>query len=363
MTGATASRTAAGTTASFVRSCLSSPLNALFTLAVLAGLVATIPPLFEWAVLDAVWSGASGRDCSGKNGACWIFIHERFGQIVYGSYPLDQRWRADLTAGLGALVIAALVWSSLGRRLTSAGILITGYAVVGAILLRGGVFGLVPVPTGVWGGLMLTLVVAAWTIATALPLGLVLALARRSRMPVVAHLAAGFIDVVRGLPLVGILFLAVILFPLFAPPGVESDKLMRALLAFTLFNAANLAEVFRGGLQSVASGQEEAGASLGLSEVKVTWLVVVPQAVAISIPAVVNVCIAIVKETTIVLLVGLFDFLGVLQAGVADPEWLMADQARETAYLFAALVFFFVCFGLSRYSLHLERRLSVSKHR
>jgi general L-amino acid transport system permease protein len=304
----------------------------------------------------------SGRDCAGKDGACWIFVHERLGQIVYGSYPVGERWRADLTGGLGALVIAALVWSPLGRRLSSAVLLISAYAVIGAVLLRGGLPGLPVVPTGLWGGLMLTLVVAAWSIATAVPLGLLLALARRSSMPVVAALAAGFIDVVRGLPLVGILFLAIILFPLFAPPGVETDKLVRALLAFTLFNAANLAEVFRGGLQAVAGGQEEAGASLGLSHAKVTWLIVVPQAVALSIPAVVNVCIAIVKETTIVLIVGLFDFLGVLQAGVADPEWLMAEQVRETAYFFAGLVFFSVCFGLSRYSLRLDRRLRVPQH-
>jgi general L-amino acid transport system permease protein len=347
---------------SFFRSCLSSPLNALLTIAILVGLLVTVPPLLDWALIDAVWSGDSGRDCSGKDGACWIFIAQRFGQILYGSYPVDERWRADLAAALGAIAIAAIVWSPLGRRLASTALLVLAYAIVGAILLRGGLFGLAPVPTGSWGGLMLTLVVAAWTIVTAVPLGLVLALARRSAMPVVAGLAAGFIDVVRGLPLVGILFLAIVLFPLFAPPGVETDKLMRALLAFTLFNAANLAEVFRGGLQAVPGGQQEAGASLGLSNTKVTWLVVVPQAIAASIPAVVNVCIAIVKETTIVLIVGLFDFLGVLQAGVADPEWLMAEEARETAYLFAALVFFCVCFGLSRYSLQLEKRLRLPQH-
>jgi general L-amino acid transport system permease protein len=347
---------------SFLRSCVSSPLNALLTIVVLAALAITLPRLVHWALLEAVWSGGSGRDCSGKDGACWAFIASRFGQILYGSYPMEERWRINLVAGLGAIGIAAFVLAPFGRRLVLAACLAVAYAVAGAILLRGGAFGLVPVPTGAWGGLMLTLIVAAWTIVTAVPLGLILAVARRSSMPVIAGLAAGFIDVVRGLPLVGILFLAIVLFPLFAPPGVETDKLMRALLAFTVFNAANLAEVFRGGLQSVPGGQHEAGASLGLSATKVTWLIVVPQAIAISIPAVVNVCIAIVKETTIVLIVGLFDFLGVLQAGVADPDWLMAEQARETAYLFAAVVFFCVCFSLSRYSLRLEKRIRVPTH-
>jgi general L-amino acid transport system permease protein len=357
----TAAYSTTGCVLSFLRSCVSSLFNTLLTIAILAALALTLPSLLEWALVDAIWSGTSGRDCSGKDGACWIFVTSRFGQILYGSYPVDERWRVSLTAALGAIGIAALVLAPPGRRLTLAAFLIAAYTFVGAVLLRGGLFGLAPAPTGLWGGLMLTLIVATWTIATAVPLGLVLALARRSCMPVVAGLAAGLIDVVRGLPLVGILFLAIVLFPLFAPPGVETDKLIRALLAFTLFNAANLAEVFRGGLQSVPRGQEEAGASLGLSRTKVTWLIVVPQSIAISLPGVVNVCIAIVKETTIVLIVGLFDFLGVLQAGVADPEWLMAEQARETAYLFAALVFFCVCFGLSRYSLRLESRLRAPR--
>jgi general L-amino acid transport system permease protein len=353
---------ASGRTLRFLRSCVSSPLNAVVTAALVAALAVTVPRLVDWALVDAVWSGASGRDCAGKDGACWIFIASRFGQILYGSYPIGERWRVDLVAALGIVGIAAFALSPRGRRLAFAALLAAVYAVTGAILLRGGAFGLVAVPTGAWGGLMLTLIVAAWTIVSAVPLGLVLALARRSSMPVVAGLAAGFIDVVRGLPLLGILFLAVVLFPLFAPPGVETDKLVRALLAFTLFNAANLAEVFRGGLQAVPGGQKEAGASLGLSAANVTWLVVVPQAVAVSIPAVVNVCIAIVKETTIVLIVGLFDFLGVLQAGVADPDWLVAEQARDTAYLFAAVVFFCVCFSLSRYSLRLERQLRAPMH-
>jgi general L-amino acid transport system permease protein len=223
-------------------------------------------------------------------------------------------------------------------------------------LLYGDVFGLQVVPTGRWGGALLTITIAAWTIATALPLGLLLALARRSELPIVSVIAAGFIDLMRSLPLVGILFLMIVMFPLFVPPGVETDKLFRVLIAFTLYNAANAAEIFRGGLQAIPSGQVEAGRTLGLAKGRVTALIVVPQAVAISVPASVNLCISIIKETTIVVILGLFDFVGVLQSGIADPDWLMAESVRTTAYVFAAFVFWAICFSLSRCSRTLEKR-------
>ena len=177
----------------------------------------------------------------------------------------------------------------------------------------------------------------------------------------IAVIAATLIDLVRSLPLVGVLFLSIVMFPLFVPPGFEVDKLMRALIAFTVFNAASFAEVFRGGLQAIPEGQIEGGHSLGLPRWRVTALIVVPQVLGISVPAIVNVCIAIIKETTIVLILGLFDFIGVLQAGMADPNWLMADTVRTTAYVFAAFVFWVICFSLSRYSHSLERNLPAAR--
>ncbi len=235
-------------------------------------------------------------------------------------------------------------------------LLLLGCSLAVGILIHGGIAGLPAVPTNRWGGAMLTVVIAAWTIATALPLGLLLALARRSELPAVSLVAGVFIDLMRSLPLVGILFLMIVMFPLFVPPGVETDKLMRVLVAFTLFNAANFAEVFRGGLQAIPHGQVEAGGSLGLPKWQVTSLIVVPQAIAIAVPGLVNLCIAVIKETTIVLIVGLVDFVGVLQAGMSDPDWLMAPSVRTTAYVFAAAVFWSICFALSRYSRVLERR-------
>lgn len=336
----------------------SAPLRAVTSIIVIGGGLLLVWPFFEWAILKAVWSGSDPQQCVGQ-GACWIFIRDRMEQIVYGTYPPAERWRVDLCVVLAVALVA--LFRFMPKRvniINAAGLSLIGYAIIAAVLLRGGLFGLTSVSTQAWGGLMLTAIIAAWTICTAVPLGLVLALSRRSRLPVISKLAGAFIDTVRSLPIVGLLFLAIVMFPFFVPPGVDVDKLMRALIAFTIFNAANLAEVFRGGLQSVPNGQREAGDALGLSSAQVTWNVVVPQAVYLSLPGMVNVCIAIVKETTIVMIVGLYDFLGVIQAGFSDTQWLAVQQLRATGYAFAALLFGLVCYALSRYSRQLEARLS-----
>lgn len=341
----------------FLRSCVSSPLNAALTAAVIAVVIWTAPGVFRWLVADAVWAGNSGRDCAGHDGACWIFIQARTDQLLYGSYPVAERWRLAVAALIGAGFIGTVASFYRRLRVSTAALVLIGAASAICLLMVGGVPGLRYVPTTLWGGVLLTVVIATWTIATALPLGLMLALARRSELPIISGIAAGLIDLVRSMPLLGLLFLMIVMFPLFVPPGFETDKLMRALVAFTIFNAASFAEVFRGGLQSVSGDQIEGGLSLGLRKWRVTALVVVPQAIAVSVPALVNICIAIVKETTVVLILGLFDFIGVLQAGTADPEWLMAESVRTTAYVFAALVYWAICFALSRYSVALERGL------
>ncbi|MGO4677345.1 amino acid ABC transporter permease [Bosea sp. 2YAB26] len=342
----------------FLRRCISTPLNAAFTAAILIWLGMTLPGLVRWMLVDAVWSGAGPQACAGVDAACWLFIKDRFGQILFGLYPPSERWRPILCLIIAIVGVAmfALPWR---RRKALAAFGFTSlYAIVATILLRGGWFGLWPAPTTQWGGIMLTTIVAACTIATSLPVGLALALARRSDLPIVAGLAALYIDVMRGLPLVGVLFLAIVLFPLFAPPGVEINVLLRALIAFSLFNAAIMAEVIRGGLQSVPKGQMEAALSLGLRQRNALVLCVLPQALRAAIPGIVNVSISIIKETTIILIAGLFDFLGVLQGALIDPAWNIGDQIRQTAYFFAGAVFFIICFGLSCYSASIERRLS-----
>jgi general L-amino acid transport system permease protein len=339
----------------FLRSCVSSPLNTTLTAAVIALALSILPTLVHWLLLDAVWSGTSAKDCVGHDGACWIFLRAHAGQLLYGSYPPGQRWRIGVAAIVG--IATAFAAGSGTRRLgfLSIGSMLLVSAIVIGVLTVGGIAGLPFVATSLWGGVLLTVVIATWTIVTALPLGLLLALARQSELPIISALAVAFIDTLRGLPLVGLLFLVIVMFPLFVPPGFQTDKLVRALLAFTLFNAANFAEVFRGGLQAVHPSQIDGGYSLGLPKWRVTALIVVPQVISVSIPSLINICISIVKETTIVLILGLFDLVGVLQAGIADPDWLISPNVRTTAYVFAGLVFWPICFLLSRYGRAIER--------
>ena len=356
----TAGRRTTGALADFARSCVASPLNIVLTLLVGLLIWQMVPSFIEWSALDATWRGATSSDCGNREAACWVFIEARFGQIVYGAYPPPQRWRVDLAVALAPLVMALLRAPGVKRRPIRGLLLILAYPLVAGTLLAGGLFGLMPVATAAWGGLMLTLVIAASTIGAAIPLGLLLALARRSTMPLIRVLAVTFIELWRGVPLVAVLFMAVVMFPLFMPAGVELDKLLRALVAFALFNAAIMAEVFRGGFQSVPASQYEAAHSLGLGYWRTLVLVVLPQVVKVAIPGIVNTCISITKETTVVLIVGLVDFLAVIQAGASDPEWLTGDHIRATGYLFVALVFWVVCFGMSRVSRGLERQLSTS---
>lgn len=342
----------------FLRKCISSPLNALITLAILYWLLKSAPQFLDWAVFRAVWSGESSRDCANIDAACWLFIRLRFEQILYGGYPATEHWRVWLCGAAGLLSLIIVSSPLVRHKVLVCLILTVAFPIFAGGLLRGGILGLAPVSTTKWGGLLLTLVVALWTIASALPLGLGLALARRSKMPVVANLATLYIDIIRGLPLVGILFVAIILFPLFVPPGVEVNALVRTLIAFSLFNAANMAEVIRGGIQSVPKGQYEAAVSLGLGHWQAMALSVIPQAIRAALPGIVNVSISIMKETTIVLMAGMLDFLGVLQGSLIDPDWLIGDQIRQTAYFFGGIVFFAICYSLSRYSALIERKLS-----
>jgi general L-amino acid transport system permease protein len=339
------------------RNLFSSWFNGALTVAALAFLYLVVPPLLQWAVFDAAWSGSGGRACPDKDAACWVFIRARLAQFVYGGYPADERWRVDLLFVLAAAGAGALVAPRVPRKGWIAAALVVVLPLAGFVLLAGGRFGLRAVPTNLWGGLMLTLVVATWGIVTSIPLGLLLALGRRAEMRFVRIASIVFIEVWRGVPLIAVLFMAAIMFPLFVPAGTSFDTLLRALVALSLFNAAYMAEVFRGGLQAVPKGQYEAARALGLGYWPTMALVVLPQAIRIVVPGIVNTCIAIFKETTVVLVIGLFDLLGAVQAGLADPEWLIGEHVRTTAYVFTALVFWIFCFGLSRYSRRFGARI------
>ena len=337
-----------------------SPFNAALTLVCLWLLWQIIPPIVEWAILDATWEGNSREACAAAEGACWTFIKVRFHQFLYGFYPLDQRWRVNLAFAILVVGAIPLFMARFPHKVALAAALLFVYPVVAFYLFHGGAFGLPVVRTALWGGLFLTLVIAGVGIVASLPIGVFLALGRRSEMPVVRMLCIGFIELVRAVPLITVLFMASVMLPLFLPPGVNFDKLLRALVGVALFSSAYMAEVVRGGLQAIPKGQYEAAQALGLGYWKMMGLIVLPQALKIVIPGIVNTFIGLFKDTTLVLIIGLFDLLGIVQAALTDAAWL--GFALE-GYVFAAFGFWIFCFGMSRYSMRLERRLGAGQRR
>ncbi len=340
----------------------SSVVNSILTILVLALLAWTVPPLVNWVFVSAVWHGATREACEAGNGACWPFIWARLGQIIYGFYDFDERWRADVVYALGAIGLAWLLIPKLPKKGWVGASLLTLYPLLSFVLLSGGWFGLAVVPTERWGGLLLTLVVAAIGIVASLPLGIFLALGRRSQLPVVRILSVVFIEVWRGVPMITVLFIASSLLPLFLPTGFELDKLFRALIAVALFNAAYMAEVVRAGLQALPRGQREAASALGLSYWRSTVLIILPQALRIVLPGIVNNMISMFKDTSLVSIIGFFDLLGVIQAGSTDLDWSSPNTA-VTGYIFAGAVYWVFCFSLSRYSAALEYDLAEGERR
>lgn len=335
------------------------PFNSVLTLIALWALIAGLVPVIQWAFVDADWIGTT-RDACTSGGACWVFIYARFEQFIYGFYPDALHWRVNLTFALFALLIAWLAIPRLPAKRWMAVATLVAFPVVAFFLLHGGAFGLDVVPTHRWGGLMLTLVLAVVGIVAALPIGVLLALGRRSEMPIVKSVCVVFIEFWRGVPLITVLFMASVMLPLFVPTEVDMDKLVRALIGITLFQSAYMAEVVRGGLQAIPRGQSEAAAALGLGYWKRTGLIVLPQALKMMIPGIVNTFIALFKDTSLVLIIGLFDLLAIVQAALADSKWL--GYSIE-GYVFVALVFWVFCFGMSRYSQYLERKLHTGHKR
>jgi general L-amino acid transport system permease protein len=337
----------------------SSWINTLLTLFSLYLVWLIVPPLLSWAIFNANWVGTTQADCT-KAGACWVFIEQRFGQFMYGYYPMELRWRVNLTVILAIVGAAPLFIDAMPRKAIYGLAFIVIYPVIAYFLLHGGVFGLDVVATSQWGGLMLTLVIATMGIAGALPLGILLALGRRSKMPAVRVVCVTFIEFWRGVPLITVLFMSSVMLPLFLPEGMNFDKLLRALIGVILFQSAYVAEVVRGGMQAIPKGQYEAAAAMALGYWRSMGLVILPQALKMVIPGIVNTLIALFKDTSLVIIIGLFDLLNSVKQAAADPNWL--GMATE-GYVFAALVFWIFCFGMSRYSMHLERKLDTGHKR
>ena len=335
------------------RAWFATPAMGVLSLLLLASFVAFGSTFFQWALVNAHWRGSSSEACVDESGACWAFIVARWKPWLFGGYPSTELWRAWT-----CFAAFALFWTWVVRRSHAASLrsVLLGFVVLPIafwMLLRGGGPLATVVPT-LWGGLLLTLVVTLATFAMALPLGLCLALGRRSRLPVVRVLCGTFVEAMRSVPLLAVLFIAATLAPMFLPRGANVDLFTRAVAAFTLFNAAMAAEVFRGGLQSVGRGQHEAATTVGLSDFAALRLVVLPQAVVAVVPALVNIMIAVIKETTLLSVIGVDDLLGAIENGAKSPDWIGGPNILASGHVFLAAVYVVVCHALSRYSRRLE---------
>lgn len=331
----------------------SSPLDIAFTLIAAYLIYTFLPPFLNWAVFDATFTGSSRQDCT-SGGACWVFIGVRFHQFMYGFYPESETWRVNLTGLMLAALGAALLVPRVPGKRWIAGFTLLVYPAVAYVLLVGGMLGLPYVESSRWGGLFLTCVVAVIGIVIALVFGVLLALGRRSNLPVIRLLSTAYIEFIRAVPLITILFMASVMLPLFLPGGWNLAKVARAVVGTALFWSAYMAEAVRGGLQAVPAGQYEAAKAIGLSYWRSMGLVILPQGLKFAIPAIVNTIISLVKDTTLLLLIGIFDLLGIVQAAAADPKWL---GNYVEGYVFVAAIFWTFCFGMSFYSYRLERRL------
>jgi len=350
---------------------LATPKDVILTALAIALLAWAIPHLVDWLFVNAVWSGADRTFCAttvqggtqpdGWNSACWAFVRAKFFIFMFGLYPPDEYWRPILVAILAIIAFAPLMMPSVPRKGLNAILAFFVLPIVSFFLLHGG-FGLETVETERWGGLLVTLVIAFVAIAVSFPFGIVLALGRRSKMPVVRMLCVIFIEVIRGVPLLTVLFMASYMLPLFMPQGWTVDKLLRAIVGISIFTSAYMAEVFRGGLQAVPKGQFEGADSLGLGYWQKMRLIVLPQAIKLVIPGIVNTYIGMFKDTSLVAIIGMFDLLGIVRQNFSDANWASA-VTPITGLVFAGFVFWLFCFAMSRYSGFMERHLDTGHKR
>ena len=327
--------------------------NSLLTIVTLYMLWKTIPPFVRWAFIDSTWLSTS-EQCRNSAGACWSIIPANIRFIIFGFFPYDMQWRPLLAM----VLLVALLFYSQDRKHWNKSLAYAwaiGLFIMG-LLMKGGLFGLEPVESANWGGLPLTLLLSVFGLTAAYPLGVLLALGRQSKMPVVKSLCVIYIEMIRGVPLISLLFMSSVVFPLFLPEGVTVNKILRAQVAIIMFTAAYIAEVVRGGLQGVPKGQYEAAESLGLNYYQTMRLVVLPQALKIVIPPSVSILISAFKDTSLVVIIALYDLLKTTQSVLSDPKWM--GYSAE-AYIFIALIYFVCCFFMSNYSRRLEKELDT----
>jgi len=341
------------------RNLFNSPVSCIVTGAMLLLILSVLFPLLQWAVVHAVWTlpGAGISDtapCRADSaGACWAVIGEKYRFILFGLYPHADQWRP----ALAVMLFLALFIVSTDRRFRGKGLILVWIAVLAAIygLLGGGILGLSRIPENRWGGLPVTLLLTTTGIAMAFPLAILVALGRQSGNPMLRFVCLLYVELIRGVPLISVLFMASVLFPLFLPEGMELSKLVRAQLAIGLFIAAYLSELVRAGLQTLGKGQTEAAAALGLGYWQTVFLIQLPQALVAALPPIVSLAIGFFKNTSLVMTIGIFDLLNAAKSAVAEPAW---QGFGTEAYLFAAAIYFAFCLAMSRYGLHLERATS-----
>ena len=330
--------------------------NSLLTIVTLYFLWEIVPPFIRWAFIDSVWN-TTGAVCREAEGACWSIIATNFRFILFGFFPYDQHWRPLISI----LILCGLLFYTRDRNHWTKHLgyaWIIGLAVMG-VFMRGGILGLSSVEPTQWGGLPLTLLLSVFGLTIAYPLGVILALGRQSKMPTIKYLCVVYIEMIRGVPLISLLFMGSFIFPLFLPEGINFPTILRALVAIILFTAAYIAEVVRGGLQAMPVGQYEAADSIGLSYYLTMRLIILPQALKIVIPPTVSILISAFKDTSLVVIIALWDLLKTTQATLSNPEWM--GFSRE-AYIFVAILYFLGCFSMANYSRKLEKELSTEDH-
>ena len=335
----------------------SNNFNALLTLFTIFIIIKSIPPLLDWFILEANFVGNSKDDCTG-DGACWVFIKVWFNRFMYGLYPDTEQWRINTAFLILFAVVGVSFFVSEKLKKYFILFLVFVFPFLGIKLISGGSFGLEYVESAAWGGLSLTFIISAFAILFCFPIGVILALGRRSSLPAIKYISIGFIELWRGVPLITVLFMSAVMFPMFLPDGTFIDKLIRVLIAITLFEAAYMAEVVRGGLQALPKGQYEAAKSLGMGYWRMNALIILPQALKLVIPGIANTLLALVKDTPLIFVVGLMELAGMIGLAKTNPKWL--GMAME-GYVFAGLVFWVICYAMSRYSQNLEKKLSTER--
>jgi general L-amino acid transport system permease protein len=330
--------------------------SSMATILILACLIRVLPQFIQWAFIDSVWF-TSGQECHEAAGACWSVITQNIRFNIFGYYPYEEQWRPLVAMIiLIGMLIYSRDWNKWNRKLGYVWLL--ALFVMG-LLMKGGLFGLVSVESTKWSGLPLTLLLSFFGILASYPLGVVLALGRQSNMPIIKSLCVVYIEMIRGVPLITMLFMSSVMFPLFLPEGVTIDKVLRAQAAIIFFTAAYIAEVVRGGLQAMDRGQYEAAESLGLNYFQMMRLIILPQALKIVIPPTVGILISAFKDTSLVVIIALYDILNTTKSILTEPEW---TGFSTEAYMFVAMIYYVCCFSMSQYSRKIEKELEYKSN-